>query len=112
MHNSFRVISSQWSVVSRWLTFLLLLTTGHGLLTTARAQTIQFLNAAPSVYENGTNVSVVVTRTPATGVSTVDFTTVDGTALAALDYQPTLGTLTFNDGDSFQIITIPIINDN
>src|SRR5947209_16887331 len=32
------------------------------------AQSIQFLNANPSVYENGTNVSVIVTRTPATGL--------------------------------------------
>jgi len=80
--------------------------------TTAGAQTIQFLNAAPSVYENGTNVAVIVTRTPASGVATIDYTTVDDTALAGADYQFTSGTLTFNDGESFQIITIPIINDN
>src|SRR5216117_1185315 len=81
-------------------------------LWTCEAQTIQFLNAAPSVYENGTNVAVIVTRTPASGVATVDYVTVDNTAVAGADYQITTGTLTFNDGDSFQIITIPIINDN
>src|SRR4051794_11262350 len=89
--------------------FLLLLVCGS--ISAARAQTIQFLNAAPSVYENGTNVSVVVTRIPATGVAAVEYTTLDGTAIAASDYQLTTGSLTFNDGESFQIITIPIIND-
>src|SRR5437762_9918292 len=63
------------------------------------AQTIQFLNAAPSVYENGTNVSVVVTRTPANGVATVEYTTLDGTAVAGSDYQLTTGSLTFNNGE-------------
>src|SRR3989440_12810851 len=87
---------------------LLLLTAVCGLLPSAQAQTIQFLNAAPSVYENGTNVSVVVTRTPASGVATVDYTTVDDSAVAGSDYQLTFGTLTFNDGESFQVITIPI----
>src|SRR5438552_16389347 len=57
-----------------------LLTLDFGLWT-CEAQTIQFLNAAPSVYENGTNVTVVVTRTPASGLATIDFTTVDHTAL-------------------------------
>src|SRR5947209_1921998 len=77
-----------------------------------QAQSIQFINAAPSVYEHGTNVSLVVTRTPASGLSTVDYTTVDDTAVAGSDYQFTSGTLTFNDGESFQIITIPIIPDS
>src|SRR6266436_5905093 len=81
-------------------------------LSSSQAQTIEFINSAPSVYEDGTNVSVVVTRTPATGVSTVDYSTADGTATAGFDYQFTSGTLTFNDGESFQIITIPIIDDN
>src|SRR2546423_15544748 len=79
--------------------------------TTVRAQTIEFLNAAPSVYENGTNVSVVVTRVPANGAATVDYTTVDGTASSGLDYQAASGTLTFLDGETFKIITIPIIDD-
>src|SRR5438552_14623535 len=77
----------------------------------ASAQRIEFLNAAPSVYENGTNVSVVVTRVPATGAATVDFTTADGTATAGQDYQAVSGTLSFSDGETFKIITIPIIDD-
>src|SRR2546423_11959889 len=77
----------------------------------ASAQTIEFLNAAPSVYENGTNVSVVVTRVRATGAATVDFTTADGTATAGQDYQAVSGTLSFSDGETFKIITIPIIDD-
>src|ERR1043165_2638923 len=48
------------------------------------AQTIEFLPGAPSVYENGgasgTNISVFVVRTPATGTATVQYATFDGTA--------------------------------
>src|ERR1051325_11675926 len=109
---SSRWVSGQWSVVSRGLrAALLLLAAGCGLLTTGPAQTIQFLNAAPSTYEDGTNVTIVVTRTPASGVATVDYTTIDDTATGGADYQFTAGTLVFNDGESFQVITVPIIND-
>src|SRR6266481_1276732 len=106
----------RWLAGSRLLRFAVavivlgLWTSDFGLWT-CEAQTVQFLNAAPSVYENGTNVTVIVTRTPASGLATVDYTTVDDSALAGSDYQFTSGTLTFNDGESFQIITIPIIDD-
>ena len=70
----------------RWFGLWLLVLLGCG-AAQAPAQTIEFLAAAPSVYENGTNVSVVVTRVPATGAASIDYTTVDGTATAGLDYQ-------------------------
>ena len=48
----------------------------------ARAQTIGFVPGNPSVNENGSNVTLVVTRSPATGNSTVDFASRDQTATA------------------------------
>ena len=79
------------------------------------AQTnIQFLPGSPSVYEAGggagTNVTVIVTRLPPDGDSTVFFTTTDLTAFAPGDYTTTSGTLTFTNGESFKIINIPIVD--
>ncbi len=42
---------------------------------------------------------------------TVDYTTVDGSAIAGLDYTTTTGQLTFAPGDSVKTITVPILND-
>ncbi len=55
------------------------------------------------------NVVLTVTRTggSASEVS-VDFTTVDGTATAAGDYDTTSGTLTFDAGQVSRTITIPL----
>ena len=49
--------------------------------------------------------------TPATETLTVDFTTVDGSAIAGWDYVPVSGTLTFNPGDTSQTITVEVIGD-
>jgi hypothetical protein len=87
-----------------WLGWLLTLA-GAG------AQTIEFLPGAPSVFENGTNVSVVVTRSPAVGAAWVDFTTRDVTATAGLNYVTNSGTLTFADGETYKLITIDLIQD-
>jgi hypothetical protein len=46
---------------------------------------------------------------PAEQVETVDFTTVDGSALADLDYVAQSGTLTFNPGDTTQTITVQLL---
>ncbi|MDA1013516.1 MAG: Ig-like domain-containing protein [Planctomycetota bacterium] len=46
------------------------------------------------------------------GTVTVDFTTAEGTALAGLDYTTTSGTLTFLDGETSKVISIPLIDDN
>src|SRR4029079_13733705 len=40
---------------------------------------------------------------------TVDFTTVDGVALAGVDYIATSGTLTFNPGETMQTITVDLL---
>ena len=45
-------------------------------------------------------------------VVTVDYATVDGTAVANLDYLPTSGTLTFAPGTHAQTITVTTLNNN
>jgi sugar lactone lactonase YvrE len=47
-----------------------------------------------------------------TGTTTVNYTTVDGTATAGTDYTAATGTLSFAPGESSKTINIPIINDN
>jgi sugar lactone lactonase YvrE len=65
------------------------------------------------VVEDVGTISVNVLRTGGiTGTSTIDYTTVDGTATAGMDYTATSGTLTFAPGESSKTIIIPIINDN
>src|SRR5690349_9622940 len=75
-------------------------------------QTIEFLPGAPSVYENGgaagTNVTVVITRSPATGNSSVQFTSADGSATAPADYAGTNFTVNFVDGESFKVISVGV----
>ncbi len=72
---------------------------------------VSFTNSAFGVLKNGTNVIVTVTRTNAnTGLATVNFGTLDRSALANVDYYPTNGLLTFSNGIAFQSFAVPIIN--
>jgi hypothetical protein len=48
----------------------------------------------------------------ATGAVTVDYATSNGTATAGSDYMATSGTLTFNQGETSKIFSIPITSDN
>lgn len=77
----------------------------------AQAQVVSFQSATSSVNENATNLSVVVTRTPAAGVATVSYATSDGSAAAPLDYTATAGSLTFGIGEVFKIVNVTIIDD-
>ena len=43
---------------------------------------------------------------------TVDYTTVDGTAVAGRDYTSTTGTLTFPPGTTEATVTVPLLNDS
>ena len=105
MNNLQASFSSRFNRASvGWLCWLLTLA-GAG------AQVIEFLPGAPTVYEGGTNVTVVVTRSPATGAASVDFAAVDGTATAGQDYLLQSGTLTFAAGEDYKIITIDILQD-
>ncbi len=77
----------------------------------AQAQTIGFVPGNPSVNENGTNVTLVVTRSPATGLARVSYAARDLTATAGLDYTAVSGTLTFTNGETFKTIVVPIVED-
>ncbi|MBC6999593.1 right-handed parallel beta-helix repeat-containing protein [Cytophaga sp. FL35] len=67
-----------------------------------------------AVDENSGNLTFTVSQqgAAASGSYTVNYTTVDGTALAGSDYVATNGTLTFNGtlGES-QTVSVPITND-
>lgn len=67
-----------------------------------------------SVNENGSTLNVTATHIGANASSsfTVNYTTINGTAISGSDYTATTGTLTFNgtSGDT-ETISIPISND-
>ncbi len=73
---------------------------------------LTFAASAYSVLESGGNVAVTVLRTNgSTGVITVNYATIAGTALAGNDYTAQAGTLTFAEGQVSQTITVPILDD-
>ncbi|HEY6166600.1 MAG TPA: Calx-beta domain-containing protein, partial [Verrucomicrobiae bacterium] len=87
---------------------------GLGLAADAQAQVttnIQFTAATTVVSEGGTNVTLVVTRTPAIGTSSVSFDTVPGSALPGADYIATNGTLTFGPGEVSKLIMVALVDD-
>ena len=74
--------------------------------------TLNFVLSSYSVDEAATNVTLTVVRTNGTtGLITVHYNTVDGTALAGLDYAATSGDLTFGDGENIKTFVIPITLD-
>ena len=77
----------------------------------SRPPTLNVLDTA--VNEADGSVGFLVTLDPAaTGVVTVQYTTVDATAVAPTDYTATSGTLTFAPGDTRkQTALVPIVND-
>jgi len=75
---------------------------------------VGFSSASYTVNENtaGGNVVISVLRTGATnGTATVNYSTVDGTALAGQDYVAQRGLLTFAPGQALQSFSVPIIDD-
>ena len=66
----------------------------------------------PIVNEGDGSATVTVTRGNALGSASLDYITVDGTAIAGSDYQAVSGTLNFAAGQTSKTIAIPIINDN
>ncbi len=77
----------------------------------SRAPTLNVLDTA--VNEADGSVGFLVTLDPAaTGIVTVQYTTVDATAVAPADYTATSGTLTFAPGDTRkQTALVLIVND-
>jgi uncharacterized delta-60 repeat protein len=73
---------------------------------------LAFSAPAYSVAESGGSVSITILRTNgSTGVLSVDYATVAGTAQAGSDYVAQSGTLNFAEGQTNQIITIVILDD-
>jgi hypothetical protein len=78
---------------------------------------IQFGGNSSFVLENGGNAVITVTRTGgSTGTVTVAYATANGSgstgATSPADYTQTSGTLTFLDGETSKMISIPIIDDS
>jgi hypothetical protein len=68
---------------------------------------------APEFHENGGNALIEVDRLGGSrGAVQVDYATSDGTATAGADYTAASGTLTFKDGETSKIISVPILPDN
>lgn len=79
--------------------------------TTARGS-VHFSTSSISVIEDIGALTVTVLRTGgSTGNLTVEYATVDGTAIAGQDYTANSGTLTFTTGETSKTIQIPIAND-
>jgi uncharacterized repeat protein (TIGR01451 family) len=66
-----------------------------------------------SVSENATQAVVTVQRTGGSvGIVTVDYMTVEGSALAGFDYVTAAGTLVFTNGQTVQTFVVPIVGDS
>ena len=76
------------------------------------SSSVQLDAATDNVAENAGSITLSVDRTGGSmGAITVDYTTVDNSALAGTDYQATSGTLSWADGDATpKTITVPIID--
>ncbi|MGK7893551.1 MAG: PQQ-dependent sugar dehydrogenase [Xenococcus sp. (in: cyanobacteria)] len=63
--------------------------------------------------EDSGAVEVTIIRSQgSTGIVTVDYRSVDNSATSDLDYAAVSGTATFNDGETSQTISVPIIEDD
>ncbi|HWW00693.1 MAG TPA: Calx-beta domain-containing protein [Candidatus Acidoferrum sp.] len=72
---------------------------------------LAFTNANFYTSKSATNVLISVLRSNAnTGIVSVNYSTVEGTALAGVDFIPTNGVLTFSNGIALQGFNVPIIN--
>ena len=54
---------------------------------------------------------MVTLDVPALGGETLDYGTVDGTASAGEDYSATMGTLTFDEGETSKTVAVPLVYD-
>ncbi|MDB6125895.1 MAG: hypothetical protein JWQ71_4888 [Pedosphaera sp.] len=82
--------------------------------TTSGVGTVEFTSAIYQVNENGTNAVIGIRRKGGTGDNTgnvfVQFATSNGTAISGVDYIGQTNTLTFPVGETFQTVTLPILN--
>ena len=83
---------------------------GVGTIRADPAPGLRIGDAAP-VAEGEEAVFTVTLTPPGEQVVTVNFTTVDGTAIADEDYTATSGTLRFTPGDTSKTIRVPVLED-
>lgn len=73
---------------------------------------VQFSAASYSVSEDGTAATIQVTLNAVSGKTvTLNYATNNGTAIAANDYTPVNGTLTFNLNETSKTFSVPILDD-
>jgi len=82
-----------------------------GTITNDDAPSGMFIVDSSTNESAGTITFNVQLAAPVQSTVTVDYTTVNGTALAGSDYTATAGTLTFVANDQLETITVPILND-
>lgn len=81
------------------------------MLALAQTQSVRFALPTFSAYENGTNAIIVVTRTGGTeGIVTVNYNTVDGSALDVQDFIGASGTITFGTNEVLKTFAIPMVD--
>ncbi len=79
---------------------------------TAAVGSVQFSVSAIKALEDVGTLTLTVLRTGgSTGSLSVEYATMNGTAVAGQDYTSTSGTLTFTGGETSKTIQIPIAND-
>lgn len=73
--------------------------------------TVQFASPVYEVNEQAGSLTITVTRSGTSGAASVDYSTVDSSALAGTHYSATTGTLSWADGNNdSKTISIPIID--
>jgi hypothetical protein len=118
-----QAVLSTTAVFSQSGTYVLRLAVFDGQLTTTDDITISVQDTPPptvafnpasySVSEDDGYVRLTAVRsgTNLSGTSSVQFTTVNGTAVSGLDYGTVLGTLTFNPGETSKALQVPVLVD-
>ena len=74
---------------------------------------LTFSSPVYSVSEKGVSASILVNRVGYTNsLVSVNYATSDGTARAGADYSSVSGTLTFTNGETDKVFSVPVINNN
>ena len=102
--------------------FTVKLTNPDGITLQSDTATIEILNDDPLpdlalanvevVEDNGTAQFTLSLSNPSSRTVTLDYATVDGSAVAGSDYQTSFGTITFEPGETSQTIEVELIDDS
>jgi len=116
------IINNSLITGSRTFTVSLTNATAPGKITSPSNQVVTIIDSnsglsfsSPfyTVLKTGVAATITVLRTDNTNtVSTVDFATADGTAVAGVDYFPTNGTCVFTNGETSKTFSVTVIAGN